>query len=1066
MLELQEDNQDPISLRKIFIPLRLDIEDRDESSLNSPTKFREENEDNQLGQDAFQEITQHSFLVISGRPGAGKTTLIKALINELCGTHSSRFRNQIHKQHGAIFTIPVILRELSDVESILDFDSLLARWWARLDELNGLAFQRKTFSERLDLAKLKASLKHDSLQPLILFDGIDEVGSFDLRCKIYQIAKEAKRRGYRVILTGRPSGLADLHIAVKNGRLNRSFDETDLSQINDSLNNSPDLELLRTAEALTSRDTFQTAIDNLPNNDKKPAVANIPISPRDEEWRYIQPLTRPQIDLFIKKWYQLDPTWVSKLGTHPEEFKKALADPQRDHLLPLARRPIFLSLMAIVHCTKNEMPHGRAELYKTIVDVYLTRQRKHRRLKLTTTGDSMPQWDSHEPRTALGFLAWRSMHRDNDSNDKSDRRILWKREEMEFELQKALKTTLRFSEVTPEDAPSLISYYLNPAGLLIEPIEGYIQFAHLSFQEYLCAEYLQGQMSGRRIDELWQEKVLSHLESPGWHEVALLLLTVHANKTQNRGHFELISYLDALNYPQAKLMFCALLGKELPIQTSDRQHWFGLLVMTGLIHPKMPEIEYLREWQDLNQMGHESIPKMLEKFNDGGGESVWKYLCELGHSNSALEWKEEYFDNYSEHIEPIYKRWITPLEGESWPVQANAFEAQRFSLLSLLIKSSWGGVDPNNLNSPVNSIELQAALTEMYKKHPTFFKKDYHQEVLGSQFLFENLFNLGSNLEKEIRKSIPLSLWLPEGEYSPFLSIQFAIASKLATDEYRTRLNIAFIQLQRFLDIIASGENAHNYLKNSKKVGIGLEFIDYKNRRSSSNPRLASRNLIRAMTYLFSTMMTFTSLGKINPTLTNITSLIELSTSNLTPPFPWYKNFADSFNRLVKLQVIGNLDIEKLAIVRRNITFTGNNSTAWDWYIEQSEIPELLVNRGGRTNEPLPFELGLLTTKGLPKQIQKRENILKLQKWVDDNENWLSFVFPKETLPIETRKLLLEDIEDLKKCDWSPYAFIKAIISDWPENKKTFNCSFKASEKRLSKSIDTLFSTQSEVVDK
>ena len=1059
MLELQEDNQDPISLRKIFIPLRLDVEDRDESSINPPAKFHEESKDNQLGQDAFEEIVQYDFLVISGRPGAGKTTLIKALINELCGTHTSNFRSKMHERCGALFTIPMILRELPEIESADSFDDLLNQWWQRLDELNNLAYDRKTFAERLDIKSLRASLEHDDLQPLILFDGIDEVGSFDLRRKIYKFAQDANNQGYRAIVTGRPSGLADLHTALKSGELSRAGYKLELKRAIDDLSSHEALELKNTTSILDAENEseLKSSIEFLSTTQESPRIFKSSIS--EEQWRFIQPLTRPQIDLFIKKWYQLDPTWVSKLGTHPEEFKAALADPQRDHLLPLARRPIFLSLMAIVHCTKNEMPHGRAELYKTIVDVYLTRQRKHRRLKQTTTGESMPQWDSHEPRTALGYLAWRSMQKGEGEKDKNARRILWKREDIEAELEDALKSTLRFSEVTPDDATSLINYYLDPAGLLIEPMEGYIQFAHLSFQEYLCAEYLQGQMSGRRIKRQWEEQVLNHLESPSWQEVALLLLTVHANKTQNRGHFELISFLDISNYQQAQLMFCALLGKELPVQAEDRQHWFSLLIMAALVHPKMSEIKYFREWSDLNNIGLECLLKMLGGFYESEGEGVWRYISTLKVVSSSSNWEYEYFDDFEEHISNALERWASLSNDD---VQ----DAQQFSLLNLLTQSQWGGFDSDDQEQPLKNSDLQAALSKIYQKRSLWIYDDTKWKLLSSHYFFESCFNRGGTFETIIREGLPLNLWLLVSEKSPLMklpSVQSAIISDKVVNEKRTILSLAFLQWQLFLETFSIGLHTREHLQKleiSKSALPSVSSLDMSrlSRREFSEPRLLYRSNLRAAASLQTTMMSMASTFRGRIPLSIFTDAItSMVGGKRESPATWYENNVSIFQRLMKSIEAEASNDEELALLGQFVTFTANNFAAYDWFFQQSEEPKLLINRGGRVNEPLPSTLDLFTEKGIPYEIQSRDKMVALKEWVADDENWLSFVFSETKLDAETRQMLLDDISELKRCDWSPYHLMDAVMADWPENEKTKDCSMKESERKMVKAFEEFF---------
>ncbi len=168
--------------------------------------------------------------------------------------------------------------------------------------------------------------------------------------------------------------------------------------------------------------------------------------------------------------------------------------------------------MALVHANDRRMPHGRADLYRRIVDLYLIRQTQQRRLAFTTQGEPMPHWDEREVRRALGYLAWRSQQRGaraEKAHERDQRQVIWTRAELEDALVGLLapsdsdgeprtgpggaadsdRDPRPFSDLKPCDAGRLIDYFLHPTGLLVDPAEGRYQFAHLSFQEYLCAEY-------------------------------------------------------------------------------------------------------------------------------------------------------------------------------------------------------------------------------------------------------------------------------------------------------------------------------------------------------------------------------------------------------------------------------------------------------------------------------------------------------------------------------------------------------------------------------------------------
>jgi predicted NACHT family NTPase len=130
------------------------------------------------------------------------------------------------------------------------------------------------------------------------------------------------------------------------------------------------------------------------------------------------------------------------------EFRSALADRQRAYVLNLACGHILLTLMVLVHANDRRMPHGRADLYRRIVDLYLVRQIQQRWLAVTTKGEPMPHWDEREVRRALGYLAWRSQHKGAEAKEgtqRNQRQVIWSRKDLEQELRHwaALRTLSR-----------------------------------------------------------------------------------------------------------------------------------------------------------------------------------------------------------------------------------------------------------------------------------------------------------------------------------------------------------------------------------------------------------------------------------------------------------------------------------------------------------------------------------------------------------------------------------------------------------------------------------------------
>ncbi|MBL3529496.1 MAG: hypothetical protein JMN27_18135 [gamma proteobacterium endosymbiont of Lamellibrachia anaximandri] len=184
-----EDDPPPVSLRDIFVPIYLSDEDTDDEKMDQETPLHEERA---IGQNAWDCIVEHPFLALSGRPGSGKTTPIKALIIELCGQCLSRLRERLVSNQG-ILLIPLILRELPEIEAVETLDQLVAAWLER--EADEAAHK----DHPLDKLRLQQSINPDgdNIPLLYLFDGLDELGSNALREKVLLFAAEAVRRGHR-----------------------------------------------------------------------------------------------------------------------------------------------------------------------------------------------------------------------------------------------------------------------------------------------------------------------------------------------------------------------------------------------------------------------------------------------------------------------------------------------------------------------------------------------------------------------------------------------------------------------------------------------------------------------------------------------------------------------------------------------------------------------------------------------------------------------------------------------------------------------------------------------------
>ncbi|MBA2591669.1 MAG: NACHT domain-containing protein [Pseudomonadota bacterium] len=85
-------------------------------------------------------------------------------------------------------------------------------------------------------------------------------------------------------------------------------------------------------------------------------------------------LNDAQIEQFIRRWYAalVERKWRSP-GEAERKIGDLLAARHRPDLLPLARNPLLLTLMATLHTNRGRLPDDRADLYNESVDLLLLR---------------------------------------------------------------------------------------------------------------------------------------------------------------------------------------------------------------------------------------------------------------------------------------------------------------------------------------------------------------------------------------------------------------------------------------------------------------------------------------------------------------------------------------------------------------------------------------------------------------------------------------------------------------------------------------------------------------------
>jgi len=172
----------------------------------------------------------------------------------------------------------------------------------------------------------------------------------------------------------------------------------------------------------------------------------------------------------------------------------------------LAVNPLLLTVIALVHRYRAQLPERRSELYEEVVEVLLAHWDEAKGLE-TRTLIANRELDGGDRRSLLEPVAfW--MHEGQ------------KREIERDELRSLLVPAFKNMTVNESDARKAVDVFINlinmRSGLLVERGVGVYSFAHLTFQEYLTARAL-----ADRKDVL--DYTLKRLSDPWWREVFLLV---------------------------------------------------------------------------------------------------------------------------------------------------------------------------------------------------------------------------------------------------------------------------------------------------------------------------------------------------------------------------------------------------------------------------------------------------------------------------------------------------------------------------------------------------------------
>lgn len=247
---------------------------------------------------------------------------------------------------------------------------------------------------------------------------------------------------------------------------------------------------------------------------------------RTEEFPHyeLQPFNDEQMNLFIDKWYDSRVPDKAEAERRKDSLKKAFEG--KDRIKLLARNPLLLTIVALIHRYQVVLPKQRHKLYDKAVDTLLLNWDENKEL---TNHEKLKYLELDDLRRLMESVAY-WVHSQGNTGDREGGTVI-DRDELMEQIRKIIqqqKPDLKL-HYAREEAKRFVDFIRERTGLLNEQGQECYAFVHKTFQEYLTAQEINYQRDNDDF-EIVLTHIENHLHDPHWREVLLLMIAQQAPK--------------------------------------------------------------------------------------------------------------------------------------------------------------------------------------------------------------------------------------------------------------------------------------------------------------------------------------------------------------------------------------------------------------------------------------------------------------------------------------------------------------------------------------------------------
>jgi predicted NACHT family NTPase len=354
----------------------------------------------------------------------------------------------------------------------------------------------------------------------------------------------------------------------------------------------------------------------------------------------LQLLDDAKIDEFINHWYDSRVRDSAEAQRRKESIKKALNE--NDRIKFLARNPLLLTIIALIHRYQAVLPRARHKLYEKAVETLLKCWDANKKI---TEQSSFKCLDADDLRRLMEILAY-WIHTQG-STDNPEGGTLIAKDELLEQLTENIKTKKQVDlSKARQEARRFVDFIQQRTGLLNEQGQDLYAFVHKTFQEYLCAQEIGYQADDEDDFEIVLNHVRDNLHDAHWREVLLLLIAQQKPKKAAKAMRAILAANSEYEEWLHRDLFFA--GSCLAENIKELKVVDGSLSVEIL--EKLVELEVRGEVQvgkkvqsqvfqilcSMNETEFEVQTLQLLKARGVDENRLWRYQAELGEKEAAI----------------------------------------------------------------------------------------------------------------------------------------------------------------------------------------------------------------------------------------------------------------------------------------------------------------------------------------------------------------------------------------------------------------------------------------------